>query len=99
MEFSYVPIRTEELNAVLDKLPIAIVEEAKDTREAWLDNKARHKEKRISYEEYAKYRNDIGRDTDAFTYALELYGAITYAEARVLRRFMKGHKTDKEVTE
>ena len=95
MEFT--PIKMAELDAVLDKLPKAIVEEVNDTREAWLDNKARKKEHRISDVEYIKYRHETGLVIDGFTYALELYGAITSAEARVLRRYMRGNKTDKEV--
>lgn len=93
------PICTAELNAVLDKLPKAIVEEVEDTREVFRDDKERYKAGRITFEAYRKWRDETRRETEGFCLALELYGALTTVEARVLRRYMRGNKTDKEVAE
>lgn len=93
------PICTAELNAVLDKLPKAIVKEVEDTREAYLNDKDYYRQGRVSFVTYQKWRDEARREIDGFCLALELYGALTTVEARVLRRYMRGNKTDKEVTE
>lgn len=92
MEFT--PIKKAELDAVLGKLPKDVIDEVNDTREARIDSKTRRKEHRISTEEYIKDRYEMGLQVEAFCYALELYGAITYADSRVLQRYMRGVKME-----